>query len=69
VSEKTLKELALQQGGRFAAVKYAIADSIRALIVSFFSYLELRLKLLGLEAREAGLHLLIIGLLLFTTLT
>jgi hypothetical protein len=40
-------------------VKYAIADSIRALIVSFLSYLELRLKLLGLEAREVGLHLLI----------
>jgi p-aminobenzoyl-glutamate transporter AbgT len=50
-------------------VKYAIADSICALIVSFLSYLELCLKLLGLEAREAGLHLLIIGLLLFTTLT
>lgn len=50
-------------------MKYAIADSICALIVSFLSYLELRLKLLGLEAREAGLHLLIIGLLLFTTLT
>jgi uncharacterized membrane protein YqjE len=49
-------------------VKYAIAYSIRALVACLLDYLELRLKLLGLEAREAGFHLLLIGLLVVTTL-
>ena len=29
----------------------------------FLSYLELRLRLLGLESKEAGLHLLVLALL------
>lgn len=39
------------------------ADSVRHWVAAFLRYLELRLQLLGLEAKEAGLHLLIIGLL------
>ena len=47
----------------------APGDSIRFLVASFLSYLELRLKLLGLETRETGLHLLVLGLLLVSTFT
>jgi len=50
------------------AVKSSAADSIQIWIVFFLRYLELRLELLGLEAREAGVHLLIISLLLVGTL-
>jgi uncharacterized membrane protein YqjE len=39
------------------------ADSVKYWVATFLRYLELRLQLLGLEAKEAGLHLLIIGLL------
>jgi uncharacterized membrane protein YqjE len=39
------------------------ADSVKSWVAAFLRYLELRLQLLGLEAKEAGLHLLIIGLL------
>src|SRR6201987_4809010 len=39
------------------------ADSVKHWVAAFLRYLELRLQLLGLEAKEAGLHLLIIGLL------
>ena len=39
------------------------ADSVKRWVAAFLRYLELRLQLLGLEAKEAGLHLLIIGLL------
>jgi uncharacterized membrane protein YqjE len=38
--------------------------SVRDLLGSFVRYLELRLQLLGLESREAGLHLLVLALLL-----
>ena len=51
-------------GGESPVVKSSAADSIQAWIASFLRYLELRLQLLGLEAREAGLHLLIVSLLL-----
>jgi Putative Actinobacterial Holin-X, holin superfamily III len=50
------------------AVKSSTADSIQIWIASFLRYLELRLELLGLEARKAGVHLLIISLLLTGTL-
>jgi uncharacterized membrane protein YqjE len=43
-------------------------DSIRSLIVSFLSYLELRLKLLGLETRETGIQFLVLALLLVSTI-
>jgi hypothetical protein len=39
------------------ASKVALGDSIRSLVASFLSYLELRLKLLGLETPETGLNL------------
>ena len=45
-------------------VKSSAADSIQAWIASFLRYLELRLQLLGLEAKETGIHLLILSLLL-----
>jgi len=50
------------------AVKSSAADSIQIWVASFLRYSELRLELLGLEAREAGVHLLIISLLLVGTL-
>jgi uncharacterized membrane protein YqjE len=43
-------------------------DSIKSWVAAFLHYLELRLQLLGLECKEAGLHLLIIGLLVTATL-
>jgi uncharacterized membrane protein YqjE len=49
-------------------VKSSAVDSIQHWIASFLRYLELRLQLFGLEAREAGLHLLVLGLLLASTL-
>jgi uncharacterized membrane protein YqjE len=39
------------------------SDSVRNWVASFLSYLELRLRLLGLESREAGFHLLVLALL------
>src|SRR5260221_5565454 len=39
------------------------ADSVKHWVAAFLHYLELRLQLLGLECKEAGLHLLIFGLL------
>ena len=45
------------------ASKQSTSDSVRNWIASFLSYLELRLKLLGLESKEAGLHLLVLALL------
>jgi|SRR6516164_7477995 len=49
-------------------LKSSAADSIPAWIASFLRYLELRLQLSGLEAREAGLHSLIMSLLLVSML-
>ena len=46
----------------------APGDSIRSLIVSFLSYLELRLKLLGLETRETGIQFLVLALLLVSAI-
>ena|SRR5438552_6671302 len=39
------------------------SDSIRSWLASFLSYLELRLGLIGLESKEAGIHLLVLALL------
>jgi uncharacterized membrane protein YqjE len=39
-------------------------DASRRWIASFLLYLELRWKLIGLEAKEAGVHLLLMALLL-----
>jgi hypothetical protein len=54
--------------GESPVAKSSAADSIQAWIASFLLYLELRLQLLGLEARQAGLHLLMISLLLVSML-
>ena len=45
------------------ASKQSTSDSVRNWVASFLSYLELRLRLLGLESKEAGLHLLLLVLL------
>src|ERR1700756_1143104 len=54
-SQKTL--IGAGVDGESPVVKSSAADSIQAWIASFLLYLELRLQLLGLEARQAGLHL------------
>ncbi len=43
------------------------SDSLRSWVASFLSYLDLRLRLLGLESKEAGFHLLVLALLLAGT--
>jgi uncharacterized membrane protein YqjE len=53
---------------RAHASEPAPGDSIRSLIVSFLSYLELRLKLSGLEARETGIRFLVLALLLVSAI-
>jgi uncharacterized membrane protein YqjE len=45
----------------------SLLDSIRDLVAFFVRCLELRLQLLGLEARETGFHLLVLSLLLVST--
>jgi uncharacterized membrane protein YqjE len=45
---------------RDQVVKPAGSDLLRGSIALVVSYLELRLRLLGLEFREAGLHLLVL---------
>jgi uncharacterized membrane protein YqjE len=42
-------------------------DSLRNGIASFLRYLELRLKLAGLESKEAGIHLLVLAILFVAT--
>jgi uncharacterized membrane protein YqjE len=43
-------------------------DSIRDSVAFFVRYLELRFQLFGLEARETGLHLLVLALLVVSTI-
>lgn len=43
--------------------KQSTGDSVRNWVASFIGYLELRLRLLGLESKEAGTHLLVLALL------
>jgi uncharacterized membrane protein YqjE len=45
------------------ASKQSTSETVRNWIASFLRYLELRLRLLGLESKEAGLHLLVLALL------
>jgi uncharacterized membrane protein YqjE len=49
------------------ASKQSTSDSIRNWLASFLNYLELRLRLLGLESKEAGFHLLVLTLLFVGT--
>jgi uncharacterized membrane protein YqjE len=50
------------------ASKQSTSDSVRNWVTSFLSYLELRLRLLGLESKEAGIHLLVLALLFVGTI-
>jgi uncharacterized membrane protein YqjE len=43
-------------------------DSVKYWVATFLRYLELRLRLLGLESKEAGLHLLLLGVLVTSIL-
>ncbi len=43
--------------------RQSTSDSARKWASSLIGYLELRLRLLGLESKEAGLHLLVLALL------
>jgi uncharacterized membrane protein YqjE len=45
------------------ASKQSTSESVQNWAASFLSYLELRLRLLGLESQEAGFHLLVLALL------
>ena len=45
------------------ASEQSTSDSVRNWFASFLNYLELRLRLLGLESKEAGFHLLVLALL------
>jgi uncharacterized membrane protein YqjE len=45
------------------ASNQSTSDSVKKWVASFLGYLELRLQLLGLESKEAGLHLLVLALL------
>jgi uncharacterized membrane protein YqjE len=49
--------------------KASTSDSVRNWAATFIGYLELRLRLLGLESKEAGLHLLVLALLFAGTVT
>jgi uncharacterized membrane protein YqjE len=44
-----------------------ISDSLRNGVASVLHYLELRLRLIGLESKEAGMHLLLLVLLFVAT--
>src|ERR1700759_3716715 len=45
------------------ASRQSTSEIVRNWIASFLRYLELRLRLLGVESKEAGLHLLVLALL------
>ena len=47
--------------------RHTTSDSVRNGITSILHYLELRLKLIGLESREASIHLLVLALLFIST--
>jgi uncharacterized membrane protein YqjE len=47
--------------------RVSTGDSIREWVVSFLRYAELRFRLLGLESKDAGIHLLILLILLAST--
>jgi uncharacterized membrane protein YqjE len=47
--------------------RVSTGDSLREWVASFLRYAELRLRLLGLESKDAGLHLLVLGILFAST--
>jgi uncharacterized membrane protein YqjE len=48
--------------------KQSTGDSVRNWLALFLGYLELKLRLLGLESKEAGYQLLVLGVLVICTL-
>ena len=48
--------------------KQSASDSVRNWIAAFIRYFELRLRLIGLESKETGIHLLVLALLFVGTL-
>jgi uncharacterized membrane protein YqjE len=50
------------------ASKQSASDSVRNWVAAFIRYLELRLRLLGLESKETGLHLLVLAVLFVSTI-
>src|SRR3984957_6113419 len=50
-------------GAQAPSPSQATSDSVKKWVASFLAYLELRLQLIGLESKEAGLHLLVLALL------
>jgi uncharacterized membrane protein YqjE len=49
------------------ASRQSASDSVRNWVAAVVHYLELRLRLLGLESKETGLHLLVLALLFVST--
>ena len=49
--------------------KISVGQSLQRWLASLIEYFELRIRLLGLESKEAGLHVLSLALLLVSTLT
>lgn len=47
--------------------KQSTSESVRNWLASLLGYLELRVRLLGLESKEAGYHLLVLALLFACT--
>ena len=47
--------------------KQSASDSVRNWVAAFIRYLELRLRLIGLESKETGIHLLVLALLFVGT--
>jgi uncharacterized membrane protein YqjE len=45
------------------ASEQSTGESVRNWVAAFLTYLELRLRLLGIESKEAGFHLLVLALL------
>ena len=50
------------------ASQQSAGDAIRNWLAAFVRYLELRLGLIGLESKEAGVHLLVLALLFAGTI-
>ena len=48
--------------------KQSLSDSVRNWIAAFIHYFELRLRLIGLESKETGIHLLVLALLFVGTI-
>jgi uncharacterized membrane protein YqjE len=46
----------------------SVSDSVRDWIAAAIRYLELRLRLIGLESKETGIHLLILAILFVATI-